>query len=120
MELRVKRAPRIETETTVPGDKSISHRAAIIAALSNGVCTLRGFLPSDDCLRTVNAMRALGIEIEQPEPDVLVVHGKKCVLTPPAQEIDCGGSATTMRLLAGFLARATFGNRLVGERSVTA
>jgi 3-phosphoshikimate 1-carboxyvinyltransferase len=68
MELRVKRAPRVEAEITVPGDKSISHRAAIIAALSNGVCNLRGFLPSDDCMHTVSALRALGIQIEQPEP----------------------------------------------------
>src|ERR1700751_2845756 len=115
MELRVKRAPRIEAEITVPGDKSISHRAAIIAALSNGVCNLRGFLPSDDCMRTVNALRALGIQIEQPEPNMLVVHGKKRVLTPPAQEIDCGGSATTMRLLAGLLARQTFENAIGRE-----
>jgi 5-enolpyruvylshikimate-3-phosphate synthase len=75
MEFRVKRAPRIEAEMTVPGDKSISHRAAIIAALSNGVCVLRGFLPSDDCMRTVQALRLLGIKIEHPEPDMLVVHG---------------------------------------------
>src|ERR1700740_2753356 len=100
MELRVKRAPRIEAEITVPGDKSISHRAAIIAALSNGVCTLRGFLPSADCLHTVNALRALGIQIEHPEPNLLVVHGKRRVLTSPAEEIDCGNSATTMRLFA--------------------
>src|ERR1700756_5464238 len=119
MELRVKRAPRIETETTVPGDKSISHRAAIIAALSNGVCTLRVFLPSDDCMHTVNALRALGIQIEQPEPDVLVVHGKKRVLTPPQEEIDCGGAGTTMRLLAGLLAGQTFETRLVGNPSLT-
>src|SRR5256885_5614867 len=71
MELRVKRAPRVEAEITVPGDKSISHRAAIIASLSNGVCNLRGFLPSDDCMHTVSALRALGIQIEQPEPDIL-------------------------------------------------
>ena len=77
MELRVKRAPRIDIEITVPGDKSISHRAVIIAALSNGPCTLRGFLPSEDCMHTVNAMRALGIKIEQPEPATLIVHGKK-------------------------------------------
>src|ERR1700686_5530603 len=119
MELRVKRAPRIDTEITVPGDKSISHRAAIIAALSNGVCTLRGFLPSKDCMRTVNALRALGIKIEQPEPEVLIVHGKKRVLTPPAQEIDCGNSATTMRLLAGLLAGQTFESRLVGDASLS-
>ncbi|MDQ2824459.1 MAG: 3-phosphoshikimate 1-carboxyvinyltransferase [Verrucomicrobiota bacterium] len=119
MELRVKRAPRIEAEITVPGDKSISHRAAIIAALSNGVCTLRGFLPSEDCMHTVNALRALGIQIEQPEPDILVVHGKKRVLTPPAGEIDCGNSGTTMRLLAGLLAGQTFESRLVGDASLS-
>ena len=104
MELRVKRAPRIDLEITVPGDKSISHRAVIIAALSNGVCTLRGFLPSEDCMHTVNALRTLGVRIEQPEPDTLIVHGKKRVLTPPKKEIDCGNSGTTMRLLAGLLA----------------
>ncbi len=115
MELRVKRAPRIDTEITVPGDKSISHRAVIIAALSNGPCTLRGFLPSEDCMRTVNALRALGIRIEQPDPNTLVVHGKKRVLTPPKEEIDCGNSGTTMRLLAGLLAGQTFESRLVGD-----
>ena len=119
MEFRVKRAPRIEAEITVPGDKSISHRAAIIAALSNGICTLHGFLSSEDCMHTVNALRALGIQIDQPEPDVLVVHGKKRVLTPPKAEIDCGNSGTTMRLLAGLLAGQTFESRLVGDASLS-
>jgi 3-phosphoshikimate 1-carboxyvinyltransferase len=119
MELRIKRAPRIDTEITVPGDKSISHRAAIIAALSNGTCTLRGFLPSDDCMHTLNALRALGIKIEQPEPDVVIVHGKKRVLTPPKEEIDCGNCATTMRLMAGLLAGQTFESRLVGNASLS-
>jgi 3-phosphoshikimate 1-carboxyvinyltransferase len=119
MELRIKRAPRIDAEITVPGDKSISHRAAIIAALSNGVCRLTGFLPSEDCMATVNALRALGIKIEQPEPDVLIVHGKRRVLTPPASEIDCGNSGTTMRLFAGLLAGQTFESRLVGDASLS-
>src|SRR5919198_1733997 len=119
MELRIKRAPRIDTEITVPGDKSISHRAAIIAALSNGTCTLHGFLSSDDCMRTVGALRALGISIEQSDADTLVVHGKKRVLTPPKEEIDCGNSATTMRLMAGLLAGQTFESRLVGNASLS-
>jgi 3-phosphoshikimate 1-carboxyvinyltransferase len=119
MEFRVKRAPRIDAEITVPGDKSISHRAVIIAALSNGVCVLRGFLPSEDCMRTVTALRACGIKIEQPEPDMLVVHGKKRLLTRPAAEIDCGNSATTMRLLAGLLAGQSFDSRLVGEATLS-
>jgi 3-phosphoshikimate 1-carboxyvinyltransferase len=119
MELRIKRASRIDIEITVPGDKSISHRAVIIAALSNGICTLRGFLPSEDCMHTVNAMRALGIKIEQPESDMLIVHGKKRVLTPPKKDIDCGNSGTTMRLLAGLLAGQTFESRLVGDSGIS-
>jgi 3-phosphoshikimate 1-carboxyvinyltransferase len=119
MELRVKRAPRIDTEITVPGDKSISHRAVIIASLANGVCKLEGFLPSEDCMHTVNALRALGIRIEQPEPDNLIVYGKKRVLTPPKEEIDCGNSGTTMRLLAGLLAGQTFESVLVGDASLS-
>src|SRR2546430_4248528 len=115
MELQVKRAPRIDLEITVPGDKSISHRAVIVAALSNGVCTLRGFLPSDDCMQTVNAMRSLGIKIEQPEPTTLLIHGKKRVLTAPDKEINCGNSVTTMRLLAGLLAGQKFESRLVAD-----
>ena len=119
MEYRVKRAPRIDTEITLPGDKSISHRAAIIAALSNGVCVLRGFLPSDDCMHTVNALRALGIKIEQPEPTMLVVHGNRRLLKAPAGPINCGNSATTMRLLAGLLAGQSFESRLVGDASLS-
>src|SRR5438874_4572577 len=119
MELRAKRAPRIDTEITVPGDKSISHRAAIIAALSNGVCKLSGFLPSEDCMHTVNALRALGIQIDQPHPDELIVHGKKRVLTAPAGDINCGNSGTTMRLFAGLLAGQPFESRLVADASLS-
>src|SRR6202165_3196884 len=119
MELRIKRGPRVEAEIAVPGTKSISDPAAIIAALSNGVCTLQGFLPSEDCMHTVNALRALGIRIEQPDSDVLIVHGKKRVLTPPAGEIDCGNSGTTMRLLAGLLAGQSFESRLGGDTSLS-
>ncbi len=119
MELRIKRAPRIDAEITVPGDKSISHRAAIISALSNGVCHLHGFLPSDDCMHTVNALRALGIEIEQPEPTELIVHGKKRVLSAASGDIDCGNSGTAMRLLAGLLAGQNFESRLVGDASLS-
>src|SRR5216110_515165 len=119
MELRVKRASRIDLEITVPGDKSISHRAVIVAALSNGVCTLRGFLSSEDCMHTVNAMRALGIKIEQPEATTLIIHGKKRVLTAPDKEINCGNSGTTMRLLAGLLAGQKFESRLVSDPALS-
>src|SRR5438552_15739697 len=104
MEFRVKRAPRIEAEITVPGDKSISHRAVIISSPSNGVCVRRGFLASDDCLRTVQALRALGIKIEHPEPDMLIVHGKKRLLPAPVGKIDCGNSLPLLGLRAATVA----------------
>src|SRR5438876_9845232 len=119
MELRVRRAPHIDTEITVPRDKSITHRGAIIAALSNGVCRLERFLNANDCMRTVEALRALGIRIDEPEPNTIIVHGKKRVLSPPTGDINCGNSATTMRPLAGLLAGQKFESRLVGDSSLS-
>jgi hypothetical protein len=87
--LRICRAPLIQAEIRVPGDKSISHRAVILASLSNGTCVLKGFLPGADCMATVNAMRALGVEIEQPEPTTLIIHGTHRKLKEPADVIDC-------------------------------
>jgi len=116
---KITRAPLIKREITVPGDKSISHRAVIIAALSNGSCVIQGFLPSEDCLCTVNALRALGIEIETPERTTLVVHGNKKMFTAPSADIYCGNSGTTMRLLSGILSAQPFNSRLTGDASLS-
>jgi 3-phosphoshikimate 1-carboxyvinyltransferase len=116
---KITRAPLIKREITVPGDKSISHRAVIIAALANGPCVIKGFLSSEDCLCTANAMRALGVEIESPEPGTLVVHGRKKELTAPVADIDCGNSGTTMRLMAGILSTQPFRSRLTGDPSLS-
>ena len=120
-ELRVRRAPVIQAEIRVPGDKSISHRAVMLAALSNGVCVLHGFCPGEDCQRTVEAMRALGVQIDQPEaePTTLIVHGRHRQLSAPKESIDCGNSGTTMRLLAGLLAGQGFRSRLTGDASLS-
>jgi len=116
---KIKQAPVIQNEITVPGDKSISHRAVILAGLSNGTCVINGFLPSEDCMCTANAMRALGVKIEQPQPTTLIVHGKRRVLTAPEAPIDCGNSGTTMRLLAGVLAAQPFQSTLTGDPSLS-
>lgn len=116
---KVRRVPALQWELEVPGDKSISHRAVILASLSNGPCVLKGFLPSEDCLCTVSAMRALGVEIETPEPTTLVVHGVKRAFTAPTADIDCGNSGTTMRLMAGLLAGQPFRSRLIGDASLS-
>lgn len=116
---KIKRSHLIRSEITVPGDKSISHRAVILAALSNGTCVIKGFLPSEDCMSTVQAMRALGIKIEIPEPTTLIVHGQRKKLTAPTGDIDCGNSGTTMRLLSGLLAAQPFRSRLIGDASLS-
>lgn len=116
---KIKKAPPIVSEIRVPGDKSISHRAVILAALSNGPCVIRGFLSGEDCLRTVEAIRALGVQIETPEETTLIVHGTRGKFTQPAGDIDCGNSGTTMRLLSGLLAAQPFRSRLIGDRSLS-
>jgi len=128
-ELRIKRAKPIAAEIRVPGDRSISHAAAVVAALSNGSCHLTGFLPSEDCLQTVRALEALGTKIDflngQPteeggpfRPTQLVVHGRGRQLTVPEVPIDCGSSATTFSLLAGLLAGQPFSSSLQGQPSL--
>lgn len=115
---RIKRAPVLETEITVPGDKSVSHRAIMLAALSNGVCKITNFLEGEDCLSTAAAFRQLGVTIEQPEPGTLVVYGTRGVLTAPQGPIDCGNSGTTMRLMSGILAAQSFTSELTGDASL--
>ncbi len=116
---KIEQGPVLRAEITVPGDKSISHRAVILAGLSNGTCKITGFLPSEDCLSTMQAMCALGVEIERPAPTTLIVHGRSRQLTAPAGDIDCGNSGTTMRLLSGVLAAQPFRTRLVGDASLS-
>ncbi len=116
---KIRRAPTIQTELEVPGDKSISHRAVMLAAMSNGPCVIKGFLPSEDCLSTVGAMRALGVKIEVADETTLIVHGVRRAFTAPKGDIDCGNSGTTMRLMAGILAGQPFRSRLVGDASLS-
>ncbi|MFN5869915.1 MAG: 3-phosphoshikimate 1-carboxyvinyltransferase [Akkermansiaceae bacterium] len=123
--LRVKSISSLNAEFSVPGDKSISHRAAIFGGLSNGVCEISNFLPSEDCLNTLKAMRSLGAhfdlleELEGYGPIKLRIHGKSMQLTPPESPIDCGNSGTGMRLLAGLLAGQKFTSELFGDASLS-
>lgn len=116
---RIKRAPRINIEITVPGDKSISHRAILFASLSNGRCEITNFLPGEDCRATIAAMRTLGVSIEEPSATTIIVEGCKGKFTLPAEDIYCGNSGTTMRLLCGLLAAQPFQSRLTGDPSLT-
>jgi len=109
----------IEAEIMIPGDKSMSHRSAMFAALAEGRSTITGFLESEDCLSTVNAMRSLGATIDHVTTGTFVVEGTGGNFTRPAVDVDCGNSGTTMRLLSGILAAQPFRSRLTGDASLS-
>jgi 3-phosphoshikimate 1-carboxyvinyltransferase len=116
---KIKKAAPIRAEITVPGDKSISHRSIMLAALANGPSTVTGFLPSEDCLSTMKAFQQLGVEIERVDETTLVIYGTRGKFKAPEGDIDCGNSGTTMRLMTGILAAQPFRSRLVGDASLS-
>ncbi len=130
-EIRVSRATLLSGKISVPGDKSISHRAAMLAALADGPCEITGFLPSEDCLSTLRAMEALGARVEYLDADSEIpddddflptqirIHGTGMELSAPETAIDCGNSGTTMRLLSGILAAQPFTSVLTGDASLS-
>jgi len=119
MSFKVTKVSSINAEFTVPGDKSISHRAIMLGALTNGPCVITNFLEGEDCLATMEAMRKLGVRIEHPGPGTVVVYGTKGRFTPPESDLDCGNSGTTVRLISGILAAQPFRTRLTGDASLS-
>lgn len=102
--------------TAVPGDKSISHRAAMFAALAEGRSHVRNFLPGGDCQATLGVLRGLGVAIEEISPSELLIDGVGLHgLHEPAAPLDCVNSGTAMRLLAGLLAGQPFFSVLSGS-----
>lgn len=109
----------IQGDLSVPGDKSISHRALILAAIASGETRIQHCLSADDCLSTANILKHMGVCIEWQHEYTMVqgvgLHG----LLAPKGPLDCGNSGTTMRLLAGLLAGQAFDSRLIGDESLS-
>jgi len=106
-------------ELTVPGDKSISHRALMLGAIATGNTRISGFLDGEDCLATLRALEALGVRIERPEPTEVIVHGAGARgFNPPVADLDMGNAGTAMRLFMGLLAPQRFESRLIGDASL--
>jgi len=104
---------------TVPGDKSISHRAMMLGGIATGRTRVSGFLDSEDCLATLAAMRAMGVSIERPAAREVVVNGVGLRgLAAPAAALDMGNAGTAMRLFTGLLAGQAFDSELVGDSSL--
>ena len=110
---------RVAGELTVPGDKSISHRALICAALGEGTSTIRDILLSADVQSTAGVLRALGVSIPTLGPVLQVTGAGRRSLRAPAADLDCGNSGTTARLLAGVVAGAGLAARFVGDSSLS-
>ncbi|USS91747.1 3-phosphoshikimate 1-carboxyvinyltransferase [Fructobacillus americanaquae] len=104
---------------TVPGDKSISHRSIIFAAISTGVTTIDNFLKSADCLSTMQAFKDLGVKIDEQKSQVLVKGVGLKGLTQSSQPLDMGNSGTSTRLITGLLAGQDFASTLVGDASLS-
>lgn len=113
-----KRSAPLRGEITVPGDKSISHRAVMFGALAKGTTSITNFLKGADCLSTISCFEKMGIEIEQ-LPSEILIHGKGLHgLNAPETILDAGNSGTTTRLLSGILAGQAFCTTLTGDASI--
>lgn len=119
MRLRIRPVRRLAGEIRVPGDKSISHRAALLGAIASGITEVRGFLDAEDCGRTMTAVAWLGAEVTRKGPGEYRIAGvgSRGFQEPP-DVIDCGNSGTTARLLLGVLAGQSFTTVLTGDDSL--
>jgi 3-phosphoshikimate 1-carboxyvinyltransferase len=116
---RVEPADRVAGSITVPGDKSISHRAVMFGALAQGRTQVRGFLDGEDCLATVRVVEHLGARVERPAPTEVVVDGVGLRgLRAPTATLDMGNAGTAMRLFMGLLSAQPFDATLVGDASL--
>ncbi|HEY3373925.1 MAG TPA: 3-phosphoshikimate 1-carboxyvinyltransferase [Candidatus Aquicultor sp.] len=119
MQLKVSKANKIAGRITVPGDKSISHRAVMLGAIADGITRVTGFLPADDCISTMRCFKALGVKIEQPGDTELIIHGVGLKgLREPDDVLDTGNSGTTTRILPGILVGQNLYAILNGDESI--
>lgn len=112
------KAHHLKGEVTVPGDKSISHRAVMFGSLAEGTTEVLNFLQGADCLSTIDCFRKMGISIEN-TPEHILIHGKGLHgLKAPGSVLDTGNSGTTTRLISGILAAQPFETTLTGDASI--
>lgn len=116
--MEIKKLTNLHGELTVPGDKSISHRAVMFGSLAKGTTKITHFLEGADCLSTISCFRKMGIDIENNSGEILV-HGKGLHgLSAPVDILDVGNSGTTTRLISGILAGQNFVSELTGDDSI--
>ena len=119
MDLIVNPGKALKGEILIPGDKSISHRSIMCAALAEGDSIIRGFLKGEDCMATLDAFSKMGVNIDQHNNEI-VVHGVGIQgLKKPNSDIYLGNSGTSMRLMSGLLCGQSFPSTLKGDSSLS-
>src|SRR5438105_5040217 len=114
----VRPARNIAGQLTLPGDKSISHRYAMLAAIADGTTRLENFSIGADCASTLACLRALGVKWER-DGSKVTIQGCGPRLSAPRSPLDCGNSGSTMRMLSGILAGQEFTSELIGDESLS-
>ena len=114
----VRPARNIAGQVTPPGDKSISHRYAMLAAIADGATRLENFSTGADCASTLACLRALGVKWER-DGSRVTIQGCGPRLSVPVSSLDCGNSGSTMRMLSGILAGQEFTSELIGDESLS-
>ncbi|MCB1025775.1 MAG: 3-phosphoshikimate 1-carboxyvinyltransferase, partial [Acidobacteria bacterium] len=117
--MKISPARTVTGEVKLSGDKSISHRAAIFAALAEGNTVIENFSRSEDCTATLECLIKMDVSISREGNRVKITGVGKSGLKKPAMALDCGNSGTTMRLLAGVLAGQVFESELFGDESLS-
>src|SRR5260221_10745265 len=117
MEVLIRPAKNVLGALRLPGDKSISHRYALLGAFAEGVTELANFSTGADCASTLLCVEALGAGVERTAEDVVRITGRAGKFAAPAVPLDCGNSGSTMRILSGFLAAQDFACDLIGDES---
>jgi 3-phosphoshikimate 1-carboxyvinyltransferase len=116
--MKIQPARRIKGELSMPGDKSISHRAAMLSALGTGRARISNFATSEDCASTLRCLSQLGVRIERDGTNVIIEGAGLQGLRPSSAPLDCGNSGSTMRMLAGVVAGQDFVSVLTGDHSL--
>ena len=118
-DVAIRPARSVRGSVTLPGDKSISHRYAMLSAIAEGKSTIENYSTGADCRSTLNCLRSLGVKWERNENGIVEVEGSGTRLNAPKESLDCGNSGSTIRMLSGILAGQEFVSEMYGDESLS-
>jgi 3-phosphoshikimate 1-carboxyvinyltransferase len=119
-ETLVRPARNIRGSVQLPGDKSISHRYAMLAGIAEGPSRIENYSTGADCASTLGCMRALGVKWERKaDQDIIEIEGRGAALSAPSTPLDCGNSGSTMRMLSGIVSGQSFTSEMIGDESLS-